>query len=546
MNQYRELHLRSAAGIYRTETYNDREYIVVPVVALMEGVIWASNAPKPEYVPLDTLKQSPDGWNGRPVMLDHPAIDGIKVTANTPEMLEANSFGQVFAAAIVGTKLTMEAWLDVAKAALIPEAQVLIDKIKAGEDIEVSIGAYIALSLTTGFFNNIEYFGVWVGLMPDHLALLPVGTLGACSNEMGCGVRTATLHTLTAKGIEMPGTAKPRGGIVARVMSALRSANLSPTVSDQDIKDELREALNKLEPNGAYIIAVYSDRVIFDVYESGDYCLYSRTYDDAYKLGDRVAVEFVGSYVPTETADAAATGDDLITAARRLLRASAGARHSATDVNDINSIHTLSVQLGAACSPTVVGASGTKPCGCGQPAAASTTSEGDGMKTKPERIAALMAHTHSAIKDQTILDTLSDAALTALEVSADAAKTAATPAVVPAPAAPAVPAALSEADVMRALPESVKRTLARAEAVEAAQKAAHVTALAAHSTVYSVDQLNAMTIDQLETLSKFAKLDTPAVDFGALPIGANRNASEITAPPDGYAPMLAEHSKTIQ
>lgn len=545
MTEYRKLSLRSAAGEYRIEKFEGRDHIVVPVVALMEGVIWASNAPKPEYVPLATLQQSPDGWNGRPVMLDHPSIGGEKVTANTPATLDALSFGKVFATAIVGTKLTMEAWLDPEKAALIPDAQVLIDKIKSGEAIEVSVGAYIALSMATGFFGGVEYFGVWIGLMPDHLALLPVGTLGACSNDMGCGVRTASrIHTLTAKGIEMePVEEKKPRGILAMLRSALRSANLSPTVSDQDIKDELREALNKLEPSGAYIIAVYSDRVIFDVYEDGSYVLYSRTYDNAYKLGDRVSVEFVGSYVPTEVPDAEAGGDDLITATRRLLKAAAGARHSAADNTDIKSIHDLSVQLGAACSPTVVGASGTKPCGCGQPAAASTTTtEGDGMKTKPERIAALMAHTHSAIKDATILDTLSDAALAALEVSADAAKTAAA---VPVPAAPAAPKTLSEAEVMSALPESVKRTLARAEAVEKTQKAALVTALKGHSDVYTEDALNAMTIESLQTLAKFAKLDTPSIDFGALPVA--RSASADTAPaPDGYAAPLAAHGATIQ
>src|SRR5688500_17004964 len=98
MKKLRTLRLVSATGAQiRTGTFREREHLIVPVVALVEGVVWAVNAPSPELVLASTLERSVPAWNGRPVVMDHPDNeDGDKITANTPETLQARSYGQVF------------------------------------------------------------------------------------------------------------------------------------------------------------------------------------------------------------------------------------------------------------------------------------------------------------------------------------------------------------------------------------------------------------------------------------------------------------------
>ncbi|HMI90073.1 MAG TPA: hypothetical protein VK509_01865, partial [Polyangiales bacterium] len=57
----------------RTMQFESREHLVVPVIALVEGVVHAVNSDQPEYVPGTELARAPLGWNGRPVVGDHPS-----------------------------------------------------------------------------------------------------------------------------------------------------------------------------------------------------------------------------------------------------------------------------------------------------------------------------------------------------------------------------------------------------------------------------------------------------------------------------------------
>ena len=195
----RNLHLLGATGLTRTEMYDGREHLVVPVVALREGVIHAVNAKNPEFVGVAALSVSPQSWNGRPLVLGHPAKDGRQISANDAHVLEAQSFGQIFNARVAGPKLLMDAYIDPVKAEKIGGAS-LLQRLRDGEMCEVSVGAYVTTSQKNGTYNGKAYKAEWVGISPDHLAFLP-DSRGACSNEMGCGApRMAML--VTAEGYE--------------------------------------------------------------------------------------------------------------------------------------------------------------------------------------------------------------------------------------------------------------------------------------------------------------------------------------------------------
>jgi hypothetical protein len=178
----------SVAGATRTEQYQGREHLVVPVVALVEGVVHAMNSAYPEFVSAKEFSRAPTGWNGRPVFLGHPIKDGRPVSGNSPDLLE-KSHRHHLRDTIKSKKLCMEAWIDVEKAKEV--APELLDRIAAKEEIQISVGVLVETDDAEGVYDGKKYLGAWHDLVPDHLALLPAEDAGACNWEMGCGVRAA-------------------------------------------------------------------------------------------------------------------------------------------------------------------------------------------------------------------------------------------------------------------------------------------------------------------------------------------------------------------
>lgn len=190
MSIARHVNLSAAIGEVKYGTYQNREHLVVPVVALQVGVLHAVNAEHPELVTQECLATCPASWNGRPILLGHPTTtDGRQISANDPRVLEDRSLGTIFNSRLKGPRLLMDAWIDPVKAERIG-AGMMLGRIVAGDVIEVSIGAFVVLSNTIGVFQGKPFSGAWSTVMPDHLAFLPNG-VGACSVAMGCGTRAA-------------------------------------------------------------------------------------------------------------------------------------------------------------------------------------------------------------------------------------------------------------------------------------------------------------------------------------------------------------------
>lgn len=180
------------AGSYRAETLHGKEYIVVPVVALVEGVLQGMSSSGPELALAEEFGKFPDSWNGRPVVMSHPVVDGSPVSANSPSTLETYQIGFIFNTTLDGKKLIQEAWIDVNMAATQgDDAKEILEALEKGEMIEVSTGYYAMIEPSVGMHNNKKYQAIQRSVTPDHLAFLPVGTLGACSNADGCGAQLA-------------------------------------------------------------------------------------------------------------------------------------------------------------------------------------------------------------------------------------------------------------------------------------------------------------------------------------------------------------------
>lgn len=170
------------AGPYRKETRDGVEYYVAPVTMIVPGVLNGNNGPL--LYKGEDLGEDPDIWNGIPIVVNHPKINGKYRSARHPDVLEKFGIGTVYEARFLGA-LNAEAWFDPAKTR--KKAPTIYDDLVNGRPIEVSTGLGARYTKSPGTFNNVDYTHVVDRFRPDHLAVL-TNAPGACSVDDGCGV----------------------------------------------------------------------------------------------------------------------------------------------------------------------------------------------------------------------------------------------------------------------------------------------------------------------------------------------------------------------
>jgi hypothetical protein len=163
----------------RSEELNGRQYIVVPVVPLATGVHVGMDG-QATYYPADELATAVTYNNGRPVVIYHP-----EASANDPTVLQERGVGMLYNLRFDDGKWRADAWFDVERMEAVSPG--LLDRIKAGELIEVSSGVYGRFEAAAGTWNGETYEVVAHTIVLDHLAILPAAT-GACSVADGCGI----------------------------------------------------------------------------------------------------------------------------------------------------------------------------------------------------------------------------------------------------------------------------------------------------------------------------------------------------------------------
>lgn len=213
----RLVHLSLSADgcLLREETLNDVRYIVCPVISkLGDNVEWPINAPTPELIPASVLSLAVSNRNNRPVVMGHPQDDnGNYISANEPGVLEKYAYGFMFAAKFDDNKVSCEMWLDPIRAENVgPLATRVIERLEAGEMVEVSEGNYVLSEIEDGEWQGKKYGAKWIACWSDHLATLPEGQIGACSIDDGCGAgrvsmglkATSTLQVAALDGRKPP------------------------------------------------------------------------------------------------------------------------------------------------------------------------------------------------------------------------------------------------------------------------------------------------------------------------------------------------------
>ncbi len=174
-----ELKLNSNVPL-RQESIGNTDYTVVPVIMMTVGVHAGSGGAL--YYSQEQLNEFHQAWNGVPVSIQHPDIDGQPVSCNHPEFYESQVVGTIFNTVFDNGKLKAEAWLETSKSAQI------LSYINSGNNLQVSTGLFSNDVGPGGEWQGEQYNAMATNIRPDHLALLPGGE-GACNWADGCGIR---------------------------------------------------------------------------------------------------------------------------------------------------------------------------------------------------------------------------------------------------------------------------------------------------------------------------------------------------------------------
>lgn len=488
---FRNFTLLGATGTSRIATYQGVDHVVVPVVGLMEGVVQPANSREPEFVPASVLKTNFQGWNGRPVMLNHPKDSkGEFISANDPTVLEKGSFGCLFNTGFKDDKLLLEAWMDPGKAKNVGEkAERVLERFKANEMVEISVGAFLGLEERRGVFKGKPYARVWTEITQDHLAMLEEGLTGACSIKMGCGALRVATNLVTTGGLvglqsDIEELEDDADSFLDRARRLLR-LNVEPKgPSNRDMMRAISKSLRAEEPGFLGVEEIWPEDgiVVYATMPEDEVLLFRRKFTFE-------------------------SGQD---------KAALNSRKEKVELD-----------------MTFKAASAGHTCKC----------EGEkDMKTKKERVAALIANTKLKLKTEQA-DELEKAPDTVIESLEAAATALAEPPKKEDPPAPEKkedpPKVLTVDEYIAAAPPALQSVLRENLRVAEAAKTAKIEALKATKKCdFTDDELKALSTEQLDKIIKMAGITTPTalVDYSGRqlppdPSIKTENKNKVDPPP---------------
>lgn len=576
------------------------EYVVAPIVLLVgDSVIFPINADSPEFVPAEVLQVAPAGWNGRPAMAgDHPAEEGAMVSANIPLILEGHQFGQLFGVRFENNRLQGEAWINPERAAAVPDGLEILQRIKDGDPVEISVGAFVVVERLTGTANGRDYSTIWREITPDHVALLRQGLIGACSLDMGCGTpRAARHHVVDAEAGMRELTTAELTTLAAQALPAI--GDRVEVVGPSQVAGHAAGVVRALQ-SGASGVGIEFDSKPGEVYNwyippqlrvtqraaaqrgatEAEPAASEETVDVNAKL-----LQYYGSTEAQAAALAALQGmsdtelrDMLYEALKRVEPQCAGIISVTPDDKTVvylvdpdpggpmplkpymrtyavgadNAITFSDERIPVRRREEWVPVAGYRSaaeqaaadaqaqqrgaCSCGgHQRSAAGGAEGETM-TKAERITALIANPRSPFEeaDRAYLETLTDERIAAAEASAAE----------PEPQQRQHENAGAEETVTVSADElsSLRAMKAERDRTRAAQKRALVGKLKTAQTTYNEQRLNGMELEQLQEVAALLQLDAPqSTDFVALERDAEEPATAVE-PPKPYSLAIAKRN----
>jgi hypothetical protein len=290
-----KLHTMKATvqGAVKLITHDAREIMVVPVVAIVEGVL------NGKLVTVNEFAAIVEAWEGVAIPVRHPEINGVKVSANLPSIIESSVIGHFHNVKLVGNTLQGDMYIDI-EATKRKGFEPLLDRLAANEQIEVSTAYFADEEVVSGTHEGITYNAKARNLRPDHLAILP-DEVGACSIERGCG----TFSRLLAN--------------AKRAVKSFLVGN-ADEVSMRDkeamLQAELRKGFTQDQPS-PWVVDLIDDSVVYEL--GGE--LFRADYtiaDGVVTLATPDAVKVVRKYEPITNSEASTMTEQTVKAPAEL------------------------------------------------------------------------------------------------------------------------------------------------------------------------------------------------------------------------------------
>jgi len=307
-----------SAGAVRREKKAGKDYIVAPVVMIVEGVHKGNGGAL--FYSAAELKKSVSNADGIPLFVQHPRDQWGNYTSAKDSTVNGEKLvGFVSAPSFNddGAKMPAEIWAEEEKLkAVSPES---FEAILEGMPLNVSTGVYpYDADMVPGVWQGEQYLSSLSNIQWDHLALLP-GKQGACSWDDGCGVRANE---------ELLGNDEPRAW--AKIESVLKENRvgilrigevLTPLENEDSIEDKLdgvRTAVYALDSVSwiHYVRETYKGFVVYGACPKpeayGSKGQKSKTFKRRYSIdadgnvtlaAEVVEVEMKVTYVPVGTAN---------------------------------------------------------------------------------------------------------------------------------------------------------------------------------------------------------------------------------------------------
>lgn len=283
--------IANTSGKYRREKLEGRDHLVVPCVMLKEAVLEGSAGAL--YYPADEIETSPEAWNGMPIVIDHPEIEGESVTARQAEVFNTRKVGVLLETEAEDGKLRTECWFDEERTKAVDKR--VYNAIVKKKKMEVSTGLGGEVEDKKGTFNGTAYTGVVRNFKPDHLAVLP-DKIGALSVKQGGGLFTNALSK------EPEGFQQVAARSITEAVKGLGITLIENELSFSDVSRTLCDLLSSEygEPGkywSGYVVDVFEGYVVF---RNGDTTYrqdYTSTNDQIALTGEPVEVRRTVSYV---------------------------------------------------------------------------------------------------------------------------------------------------------------------------------------------------------------------------------------------------------
>jgi len=276
------------SGLVRHESLEGKDYLAVPMIMMVEGVLDGSDGAF--LYPGEEMAKFPQVWNHKPVVVYHPTMNGVGISACDPDVINTRKVGIIMNTKFYKDKdnglgkLKAEAWVEVDRMNIIDNR--ITEAIENEAMMELSTGLFVEGDMNEGEFNGVKYAGIARNYKPDHLAILP-DKEGASSIADGAGFLRLNQATKAKQDSFNKSLAEflTKNGVTVNELSF------------QTIKDRLESLISGEGENYKWVIDVFDNTFIFEDNNSLYQQEYSINGDDVNLVGLPVEVQRRYEYV---------------------------------------------------------------------------------------------------------------------------------------------------------------------------------------------------------------------------------------------------------